>query len=60
MKTFRIEVFEDSRPVFLKYTEAIVKGTNHGVALRRGYAAVKPRLRRGSETITVRATVLKV
>lgn len=60
MKNYRIEVFEDSRPIHLNEKEAIVTGSNHGVALRRGYAIAKPRTRRGSKTITVRATVLSV
>lgn len=58
MKTFRIEVFEDSRPIHLSDKEQIVTGSNHGVALRRGYAVAKPRTRRGAKTVTVRATVL--
>jgi len=56
MKLYRIEVFADARPIHLPNDQ--LKATNHGVAARRGYILAKQLIRRGTKTVTIRATVL--
>lgn len=41
MKTFRIEAFQDERPIVLRAGAELVKGTNFGVAAARAYRALK-------------------
>lgn len=56
MKRFSIEVFADGRTITID--NPVVDATNHGVAVRRGYALAKAKIRRGSKVVTVRATAL--
>jgi hypothetical protein len=57
MRSYRIEAWADGRPLTPRDKD-IVEGSNHGTALRRGYALVKPLIRRGSRIVTVRATYI--
>lgn len=58
MNSYRIEVFAEGRPIAV--SPEVVKGTDYGVAMRRGYALAKPKIRRGTTAVTVRATRLVV
>jgi len=56
MKSFRVEVFADQRPILMD--RDTLEASSVRTALGRAFAQAKPRIRRRVKTVTVRVTNL--